>query len=132
MKKIILIISLIVTGCQSSKNYPPAENALDAGREFVDACLKGEFKKADYYLLHNSQNDGLFTTLKATYNKETKEEKTELKNASINIQSIEELNDTVTIIHYSNSFSKISSILKTVKLNDTWLVDLAYAANGNL
>ncbi len=36
---------LIACACNSSDNdkYPKAENAFDAGREFIDGCLKGDF-----------------------------------------------------------------------------------------
>jgi len=29
----------------------PAENSFDAGREFIDGTLKGDFQKASFYML---------------------------------------------------------------------------------
>ena len=45
MKYLILIASLVIVSCNSGKRqFPKAENALDAGREFIDATLKGDFE----------------------------------------------------------------------------------------
>ena len=44
------LLLLLIAACSSpTKNFTPAENGLDAGREFIDACLKGDFSWVEDY-----------------------------------------------------------------------------------
>lgn len=133
INKWLITCCLIIISCQSRQNnLPPAENALDAGREFIEGCLKGDFDKANFYLPQNQANDSIFNVLKQDYHTKSNATKQELKNASITILAIEELSDKETIIRYSNSFSKEARIIKVAKTDLYWKVDLSYSINGNL
>ena len=55
------------------------------------------------------------------------EDKKGYREASINIHSVEGINDSVSIIHYSNSFKKQRDSLRAVRLDEKWLVDLKYS-----
>ena len=56
-KLFIPFFILICASCKSPNNeMVPAENGLDAGREFIDGCLKGDFIKADFYMLQDELN----------------------------------------------------------------------------
>jgi hypothetical protein len=46
--------------------------------------------------------------------------------SSINMHQVSTVNDSVTIIIYSNSFKNDHDTLKVVKINGQWLVDLKY------
>jgi len=59
MKYTLILIVALFFSCGNNSEYPKAENALDAGREFIAACLKGDFKRANVYMLHNSANEQL-------------------------------------------------------------------------
>src|SRR5204863_6505691 len=50
--------------CTENKVYEKAENALDAGREFIDGCLKADFDKATFYMVSDSTNKNMLLTLK--------------------------------------------------------------------
>mgnify|MGYP000140768529 CR=1 FL=1 len=51
---IIFAVVLFIAGCTGG--YEKAENAQDAGREFIRASLDGDYKKARFYLLKDSTN----------------------------------------------------------------------------
>jgi type IV secretory pathway component VirB8 len=57
----------------------------------------------------------------------SREDKKGYKEASINIHNVNTLNDSVTVVQYSNSFKKQNDSLKVMRNNNTWLVDLKYS-----
>ncbi len=118
---------------QSCKDeYPKAENAFDAGREFIDGCLKGDFEKAQSYMLRNEENDKDFEKLKNNYRHKSNDDKVQYQGASINILEEDTISDSVHVINYQNSFDKIGRKVKVVQTGNGWLVDLSYTLNGNL
>jgi regulation of enolase protein 1 (concanavalin A-like superfamily) len=128
---IIIFFSCILFSC-AEKHYTKAENALDAGREFIDGCLKGDFDKATYYMVQDDQNKSLLLQQKRNYDAKSKEEKQEYNNASIIIYEDATLNDSTHIINYQNSYDKVGRKVKVVLQNNTWLVDFKYTFNPNL
>ena len=112
--------------------YTTAENALDAGREFVDGCLKGKFEKSKFFMVPTPQNDAALNEMQRAYRDKPTEDRNQYREASINIGGVEQLNDTTVIIQYSNSYDKVARKLKVVKRNNSWLVDFAYTLSGNL
>src|SRR3954452_19140531 len=128
---IIILFSSFTFSC-SEKHYNKAENALDAGREFIDGCLKGDFDKASYYMVQDDQNKSLLLQQKRNYDAKSKEEKQEYNNASIIIYEDATLNDSTHIINYQNSYDKVGRKVKVVLQNNTWLVDFKYTFNPNL
>src|SRR6476619_1382180 len=109
--------------CSCNQKYAKAENALDAGREFIDGCLKGDFDKADYYMLDDVQNKKLLLEQKRNYESKSKEDKQEYIEASIIINEDATINDSTHIINYQNSYDKIGRKVKVILNNDKWLVD---------
>ncbi len=135
MKNILLILfsaALALSCNDASNNYPKAENALDAGREFIDGCLKGDFKKADFYMLKDDVNEPQLNQLKKDYEQSSVGDKAQYKSASIIIDNEETINDSTHIIYYRNSFDKVARKLKVLFENGTWQVDFKYTINGNL
>jgi len=65
--------------CCTGKYYPKAENALDAGREFIDGCLKGDFDKATAYMVNDETNKDLLLKQKKNYDAKTDKEKQQYK-----------------------------------------------------
>lgn len=133
MKQLLAFVLILITACSSPKqDYGKAENALDAGREFLDACLKGDFGKAAFYMLPDDTNKQHLQDIEAAYRKNDKEGRQQLRQASINISEVDDVNETTTIINYSNSFDKTGHKIKVIKQADSWLVDLKYTFNPNL
>jgi len=126
------VFFLVLSCAQNKQNFPPAENALDAGREFIDACLKGDFKKAQAYMLDDDTNLQLLDKLQLDWRAKSSSEKNKFKAASINIAGVEEINDSTTVINYSNSYDNIARKVKVLNRDKEWWVDFKYTFNGNL
>ncbi|MEI6265496.1 MAG: hypothetical protein WCP74_10330 [Sphingobacteriia bacterium] len=125
-RKHCILLGLIVFlfSCSSKQqSFMPAENGLDAGREFIDGCLKGDFIKAHFYLLPDESNEQLLKTTEASYREKDKEGRQELRTSSINIQSVQEPNDSTVTLHYSLSSDTTSKALYIIKREANWLVD---------
>ena len=113
-------------------NYENAVTALDGGREFIDGCLKGDFKKASFYMINDSINNSNLLKIKRDYAAKSAAQKHEYATASIIINEDETINDSTHIINYKNSYDKIARKVKVIHRNNNWLVDFKYTFNGNL
>ena len=130
MKKIIFFTAILLAACGGKqKNYPKAEGALDAGREFIGACLVGDFSKAAFFMLPSENNNRILKDTEKTYREKDKEGRQQYRLASINISEVTDLNADTTIIKYSNSYDKIPHTLQVLRKNDSWLVDLSTNPN---
>lgn len=128
MRVLILISVLLVAACSSKPlDYKKAENAFDAGREFIDAQLKGDFKKATFYMLPDETNIRFLKIDEADYRLKDKEGRQQLRTASINIQKVEDKDSVTSIIFYNNSFDKAPKEIKVIRQKDSWLVDYKYS-----
>lgn len=112
--------------CSGEKTYKKAEDAEEAGREFIRASMDGDMKKAQFYLLADSVNQMLFDTWKFnTYNKLSQEERTNYQQANILPVHIEKLNDSTVSYSYTNTYKNQDTTTMTiVRQNGVWLVDL--------
>ncbi len=105
-----------------------SENDLDAGRNFIQAALDGNYRKARSYALTDSFNQEYIDLLERIYKERLNPEvKRGYREASINIHAVTPLNDSVTLINFSNSFKNKNDSLKVVRHNGQWLVDLKYS-----
>lgn len=134
MKKIIpfILFALIVACKGRNEEYAKPENALDAGREFIDNSLKGRFNTAKKYMLQDEENTYWLEKVSSDYNRMTEQDKAGFSKASINITEVADVTDSVTVISYSNSYKKRAQKVKVVKQNGDWLVDFKYTFSGNL
>lgn len=128
----LLIIGICMLFFVACNSYPKAEDPLDAAREFIDASLKGDFDKANFYMLQDAQNQALMDKVKVNYRSRSAAERAEYKDANIIILEEEALNDSAEIINYKNSYDNIARKARVVKQNGNWLVDLKYTFDGNL
>ncbi|HUR11648.1 MAG TPA: hypothetical protein VM012_09790 [Flavitalea sp.] len=126
MKQLVLaIVFACVFSCSPSTNYTKAEDAQDAGREFIRASLDGDVKKARFYLLKDSANLYLLEKWKTDlYDKLVSEDRVAYREASILPVRITTENDSTVRYIFSNSFKKDTTAIKIVKVHDEWLVDL--------
>jgi hypothetical protein len=122
--KVLIGFLFLLAACNSKENsLLPAENGLDAGREFIDGCLKGDFIKANFYLLKDQSNLQLLKTTEAAYREKDKEGRQVLRTASINIQSVQEPNDSTVELRYSTSADTAKKAVYIIKRNAVWQVD---------
>ena len=129
-KLFILFFTVIFLSCGTS--YSPATTALEGGREFIDACLKGDFDKAAYYMIDDDANNDYLLKIKRDFHEKGSEQRIEYGKASINIIEDAAINDSVHIINYKNSYDNIVRKVKVIRRDDKWLVDFKYTFNGNL
>ncbi|WP_153800365.1 hypothetical protein [Foetidibacter luteolus] len=128
----LIALLIVLGGCNSAKDFPPAENAFDAGREFIDGCLKGNFDKAAFYMLKDETNLAQLEKLEADYQKKTKDEKEKYAAASIIIISNDTIDADAQVINYKNSYDNVARKVKVLQQNGKWLVDFKYTFDGNL
>ncbi|HEX8333327.1 MAG TPA: hypothetical protein VF622_11925 [Segetibacter sp.] len=132
MQKLTILLFILLTSCNNKGDYKKPENALEAGREFIENSLKGHFNTAKKYMLPDEENVYWLNKVTKDYNKLSEQDKAGLSQASININEVADVSDSVTVINYSNSYKKRSQSVKVVKHKGDWLVDFKYTFSGNL
>jgi hypothetical protein len=118
---------LLFFACNSSDetSTPASENDVDAARNFIDAALKGHYDEARKLVVQDSINNAWVDLFKRAYQERmSMADKAGYRNASINIHNVQSVNDSTTIVKYSNSYKKQNDSLKVVRRNGEWLVDL--------
>lgn len=120
------IIALILFSC---KNQPAtSENDVDAARNFIHSVLNADFNQAEKYILYDSANREYLNITERSFRQRLSfDEKRLYRESSINIHDIKQVNDSITIVQYSNSYKKVKDSLKVIRHNGQWLVDLKYS-----
>lgn len=122
----------VITGCEQPQGFVEPEDPLDAGREFVRATLDGNFEKAALYVNDDIEDKDLFVRYENFMKRQPQKIKLQFKSASIIINHVENENDSITIMNYSNSYTNKPTELKILKHENKWRVDLSYTFSGNL
>ena len=122
------ILFLFLLGCKNSdQSATTSENDVDAARNFIRAALDGDYKKAKTFVLNDTTNKQSLDLYEWNYNKNlTAEDKKAYKEASIHLLETRQVNDSVTIVQYSNSYKDKKDSLKIIRLGGKWLVDLNF------
>ena len=134
MKKILINLFFVIAffSCNQPEGFKEAEDPLDAGREFVRAVLDGDYQKASLYIENNPEDKELFQRYQLYMKKQPQKEKLLLKSSSIIINKVEKLNDSISIVNFSNSHSMKPMDLKIILRENKWRVDFSYTFSGNL
>jgi hypothetical protein len=120
-----IFFGLLLTACTNNGKYTKAEDAQDAGREFIRASLDGDLNKAKFYLLKDSANLYLLEKWKTDlYDKLKSEERRSYREASILPVRIANENDSTVIYVFTNSYKKDTTSIRIIRQNKEWLVDL--------
>lgn len=114
---------LLLAAC-GSHSFKKAEDAQDAGREFIRASLDGNYEKATFFLYPDSTNEILFHKWKQDYERLDHEVQKKYRDADILPINIQALNDSVTSYTYTNSYKKDTTTIRIIRVNGEWLVDL--------
>ena len=126
----ILALSIVLFSCNNKDAKRPT-TATETGTEFIRATLDGNFKAAETLLLDDAQNKSMFESYKTYYERRSPEEKQAYKKASYNINTLTDINDTTTIINYSNSYMKQPMNIKVVRRNNEWGIDFKYTSSDS-
>ncbi|MCC6287208.1 MAG: DUF4878 domain-containing protein [Chitinophagaceae bacterium] len=130
-KFITILFTIFLFSCSDADNYKKPDDPLEAGRDFIEAALDGNMKKARLFILKDAANERLFDEIEKKYKGFSSEEKAAYKDASIRVNKSQNLNDSTTIINYSNSYKKENNQIKLVKQNNEWWVDFKYTFTGD-
>ena len=104
------------------------ENDVDAARNFIRTALDGRYDKLTPMVLQDSANMALIEVAQMTYqSRMSPADRQGYRDASINIHNVETVNDSTTIVRYSNSYKKEKNDLKVVRVSGNWLVDFKYS-----
>jgi hypothetical protein len=129
MKISILLLAGLLFACNNENAYQKAENAQDAGREFIRASLDGNYEKAEFYLLQDSTNRLLMNKWKKDYDHFSDDTREQYRGASILPLIIMNRNDSVCLYTFSNSYKRDTTTIRIVRVNGEWLVDLKEILN---
>ena len=125
-KTTVILIAVLAFSCGEGA-YQKAENAQDAGRQFIRASLDGEYQKAKFYLLQDDENLRLFEKSHADYNQLDQASKRTNREATIRPVNIEKVNDSLTKYTYYHTSNDLDTVtLHVVRTNNEWLVDLKW------
>ena len=125
----LLVIALF--SCSDAVKKNPV-TATDVGTTFIRAVLDNDFKTAEKYLLQEEVNQQYFKSFKQQYQTMPAAELESYKKADIIINTLNGLNDSTTIINYSNTYKTATrNNLKLLRRNGQWLIDLKYTFAQN-
>ncbi|MGV3658373.1 MAG: hypothetical protein ACO1NX_10470 [Chitinophagaceae bacterium] len=111
-----------------SDSTKTTESDVDAARNFIRTALDGRYDKLDEMVVPDSTNLALVEVAHMTYqSRMSPEDKRGYRESSINIHNVQTLNDSTTIVTYSNSYKKTKNDLKVLQRGSTWLVDFKYS-----
>ena len=129
----LIILTAAIFSCSNSDQKKTAVTDLEVANAFVRDLLDNNFDEAEQYLLKDETNTQIFERFKKQYSGKDKATLEKYKSANINVNETSYVTDSVFIFNYSNSYSPADkTVLKLVRINGKWLVDLKYTFSGNL
>ncbi len=125
------LLTVLASACNNGdqqQKETTSENDVDAARNFIRSALDGKWKNARRFMLQDSTNTQLLDAYENNYQSNMhSEDKRGYRDASITLYNTRQVNDSVSIISYSNSYKKQKDSLRVVRNNGTWVVDLKYS-----
>ena len=125
---IFLFLLFYLCACNNNdkKSSGKSEDDINAATEFIRSALDGKFDKARTYLLPDSSNIQYMDVVERSYQRIDADTKSGYQNSTIHIHEVKSVNDSITVVIYSNSFKNDHDTLKVVKKKGQWLIDLKY------
>ena len=134
MIKIIIysfVFASVILSCNNKAKKNPVTD-IEVATTFIRAVLDNDFKTAEKYLLNNEVNQQYFKSYQQQYQSNTQIDLQKYKAADILINTLQPLNDTTTVINFSNSYKKeIKKNIKLLRNNGQWLIDFKYTFTEN-
>ena len=123
MKSMPILLLALFMGCTTpTKSFPPAGSAIEAGRNYVEACLQGDFEKATAYAASNETMKIHTAITEKNYRNLDKEGRSRFRQASIIIEGITDQDSLHTQMNYQYSLDKKPRQLEIEKIKGKWLV----------
>jgi hypothetical protein len=126
IKSFIFVLFIALLGsCNNNGTVPNTD--IDVARAFIKDVLENNFAEAKALVLDEDINNQYFDLSRKNFEGKNKEELKKYKESDIIINELKNVNDSVTIVNYSNSYKKdMRNEVKVVKVNGKWLVDLKH------
>lgn len=129
----LAFILAMVACAQSEGDFKKPETDLQTATDFIRYSLDGNFKYARYLLMSDSANDNYMQMVEEKYSQSSANKRDSMRKANIIINDVAVVvNDSLTIVNYSNSYSNKPFKVKVIRQNGGWLIDLKYTFSGNL
>lgn len=132
MKKILFSILIFLSlfwactnNAESSSGKP--ENDVDAASMFIRSALNGQWKEARKLIVQDSANIEDLEAAERVAQRRDAVEQRSYRESQITVHDSRKINDSTTVIIYSNTFKKQRDSVKAVRLNGGWLIDLKYS-----
>ncbi len=126
-----LFLLALFTGCREQEPEPRTD--LEVATRFIHDIQQQDFKSARKLVLASDTNFQFLDQFETHYKNQPRAEQDGYREAEIIVNEVSNVADSITIVHYSNSFHKAEkNKLKLVRINGRWLVDLQYTFSGNL
>jgi type VI protein secretion system component Hcp len=124
-KQILSLLALFVLACSNPNEYSKAEDAQEAGTQFIRASLDGNYAKARFFLLKDSTNLLLMKQHEMNYEQLSNDTKRNNREASIRPIEIKKESDSVTLYkYYHTSNTNDTTTIRIIREKGEWLVDL--------
>ena len=123
---LFLLFSFYACKNNDRKESAASENDIDAARNFIRAALDGSFEKARNFMVEDSSNNQYLDAVERNYRKMPPDTINQYRGASITIHTVQPVNDSATVVIFSNSFKNDHDTLRVLKINGQWLIDLKY------
>ncbi|MFL5773045.1 MAG: hypothetical protein ACJ75F_07805 [Flavisolibacter sp.] len=123
---LVILLSCFLFSCTNSNNESAPENDLDAARMFIRDALDGKFREARQLMISDTINENRMADTERTYEKMSKDTKRNYRESSITIYDTRKINDSMSIVVYSNTFKNMKDSVKVIRKGGQWLVDLKY------
>jgi len=124
----LFLFLLFLASCGNPKKETgKSENNIDAARNFIRAALDGNFDLAKRFMIQDSTNLRYIELAERSFNRLSKDTINGYRGASIQFfEPAKNVNDSTTIVIYTNSFFNNPDTLKVLRREGGWLVDLKY------
>jgi hypothetical protein len=127
--RFLLLLTCGLAACSGSDRQGSSNSSdsdIDAARNFIQAALVGDFDRAKVFMVDDSINNEQINTIQRLNERQAKEEKEKYQTASIRIHQNRNVNDSTSVIYYSNSYKNKIDSLKVIRVAGKWLVDFKY------
>ena len=123
MKSISIGLLALFIGCSApTKNFPPASSSIDASRNYLEACLQGDFEKAVAYAATSETMKSQTAATEKNYRNLDKEGRSSFRQASIIILDITDVDSLHTRMNFQYSLDKKPRQIEIEKRDGKWLV----------
>jgi hypothetical protein len=124
-----LLFCFLLISCdnEEDKKDTISENDTDAARNFIRAALDGKWDNARKFMIQDSTNLQLLDRAESMYQSKEREVKRSYRESNIRFYDTRQVNDSTTVINYSNTYKNEKDSLKVIRINGQWLIDLKYS-----